>query len=478
MIVSYPPFYPQQILDADGKPVAGGRILSFYAGTDVPLAMFAPDGVSLGSSVNIASDGTAVFCLKVGTPYKLVCVDANGATVWVRDRVKVSAGDGNPMEHAGSLIYGGLGGDPTELPIGSARTVLTSDGEKPRWQAPKVPATAGDTRYKSSVYEAIEPTAPLKRGQRVASGGRAWMTLEIEPSETEGDVLQTLKNEYDELFVGWGAGGMTNPMTGFGQMIFGGPGGAPSVLSSASAAGKYLKSINVGSGRYQPMWADLPAQPGDHQLLVSATDAAAGYLGAKLVPGSNITITPQTDGDGVQTLEISATGGGGGGGAGIDTYPIQLTSNYNSGVANKAWFVRCISKSSFTPSSFAVALSRAPIGGIPAGRHFAVRVFNSSQNVTYTSALMETTAYSQTTDFVIKTGALTAVNGDAPISAGDIIWIGVWMKEWMSFVYAESYTPTYFNTLQSCKAGTFADFLSVNTVSGSKEAKTPWCQIW
>ena len=278
--VSYPPFYPQQIFDADGKPVAGGRILSFYAGTDVPLAMFAPDGVSLGSSVSIASDGTAVFCLKVGTPYKLVCVDADGATVWVRDRVKVSAGAGggmvNPMENAGSMIYGGPDGDPTELPIGSQRTVLTSDGEKPSWEAPKVPATPADTRYKGSVSEAIDVEAPLKKGQRVASGGRAWMTLEIEPSETEGDVIKTLKNADNELFVGWGAGGggggMTNPMTGFGQMIFGGPGGAPSVLSSALAAGKYLKSINVGSGRYQPVWADLPSTCQENFSLLNVTN--------------------------------------------------------------------------------------------------------------------------------------------------------------------------------------------------------------
>lgn len=278
--VSYPPFYPQQILDAEGKPVAGGRILSFYAGTDVPLAMFAPDGTSLGSSVSIASDGTAVFCLKVGTPYKLVCVDANGATVWVRDRVKVSAGDGggmvNPMENVGSLIYGGPDGDPMELPIGSQRTVLTSDGEKPSWEAPKVAATPADTRYKGSVSEAIDVETPLKKGQRVASGGRAWMTLEIEPSDTEGDILKTMKNADDELFVGWGAGGggggMTNPMTGFGQMIFGGPGGAPSALPSALAAGKYIKSINVGSGRYQPVWADLPPTCQENFSLLNVTN--------------------------------------------------------------------------------------------------------------------------------------------------------------------------------------------------------------
>lgn len=278
--VSYPPFYPQQIFDADGKPVAGGRILSFYAGTDVPLAMFAPDGVSLGSSVSIASDGTAVFCLKVGVAYKLVCVDSNGATVWVRDRVKVSAGDGggmvNPMDAKNQMIVGGVDGDPMAIAPTGRNQVVTFDGDDVVFSAPKVPAAPGDTRYKDSVHEAIDPVAPLKKGVRFASGGRAWMMLEIEPSDTEGDILKTLKNADNELFVGWGAGGggggMTNPMTGFGQMIFGGPGGAPTVLSSALAAGKYLKSINVGPGRYQPVWEDLPSTCQENFSLLNVTN--------------------------------------------------------------------------------------------------------------------------------------------------------------------------------------------------------------
>lgn len=68
--------------------------------------------------------------------------------------------------------------------------------------------------------------------------------------------------------------------------------------------------VPTADGSNGAAWAAPAAQPGDHQLLVSATDAAAGYLGAKLTAGSNVTLTPQTDGDGAQTLEISATGGG------------------------------------------------------------------------------------------------------------------------------------------------------------------------
>ena len=263
----------------DGKSAAGGKLYAYKAGSSVPAPLYSEDGTALGSWVSIDSNGCADFLLSSALTYKLVVKDALGATLGEWDNVSATNAPGmtNPLTAEGSLIVGGTAGDPTELPIGSPRTVLTSDGEKPSWEAPKVPASPADTRYKSSVYEAIDPTAPLKSGQRVASGGRAWMTLEIEPSDTEGDVLQTLKNEDDELVVGWGAGGgggggMTNPMTGFGQMIFGGPGGAPSVLPAALAAGKYLKSINVGSGRYQPVWADLPSTCQENFSLLNVTN--------------------------------------------------------------------------------------------------------------------------------------------------------------------------------------------------------------
>lgn len=125
MVVAYPPFYPQQILDADGKPVAGGVIRAYYTGSEVPAPLFAPDGTPLGSSVSIDAAGNAVLCLRVGTIYRLRCFDADGAAVWTRDGVVVlGTMPINPMTAPGDLIVGGPDGQMDNLPAGGVGKAL------------------------------------------------------------------------------------------------------------------------------------------------------------------------------------------------------------------------------------------------------------------------------------------------------------------------------------------------------------------
>lgn len=432
MIVSYPPFYPQQILDADGKPVAGGRILSFYAGTDVPLAMFAPDGTSLGSSVSIASDGTAVFCLKVGTPYKLVCVDVDGATIWTRDKVKVSAGDGmvNPMDAKNQMIVGGVDGDPTTIAPTSRNQVVTFDGDDVVFAAPKVPAAPGDTRYKDSVHEAIDPVAPLKKGVRVATGGRAWTTLEIAPSTTTDDVLCT--EEIDgEKAVTWGRR-MKNPMLAQADMIVGGADGAATRLpAQTDGVVRFLKSYVVGGIGAVIQWARLKAGSGisfsehgeyteinsDGTILTSGTDTTRGYLADKLVPGANVSITPVTDPDtGEETLELTATGGGGGGGAPAIIEPFKIANC--TGTANDAGCaVMQFAPYKFTPTALtyyvnAYTGSTRKIKGV---------VYNSSGKVVYSSAELPLVNKMNT----IPLSKVTTYEDKAYFTPGELFFIGV-----------------------------------------------------
>ena len=162
--VAYPPFFPAQILDGDGQPVANGSIRAAFAGSDVPAPLYSPDGTALGSSVTLNSSGEAVFCLRAGTAYKLTCLDAQGATVWVRDRVKVSAGDGgggmsNPMTDFGDLIFGGPGGEPDRLGVGADGDILAvalyGGGFSPKWEA-------GPKKYRNA-YSYI-PSADIDDG--------------------------------------------------------------------------------------------------------------------------------------------------------------------------------------------------------------------------------------------------------------------------------------------------------------------------
>ena len=398
MVVAYPPFYPQQILDADGKPVAGGRILSFYAGTDVPLAMFAPDGTSLGSSVSIASDGSAVFCLKVGTSYKLVCVDANGATVWTRDKVKISAGDGmaNPMESPGDLIVGGPDGDPLRRGVGEDGDILAvalyGGGLSPVWEGgPKkyrkvfsyVPSPLindgylGNLFYLSGYAQTLElPSAaniPSKsfidfvfldnaaslaitpQSNTVLNGQNSSITIGGQSASFyrltflgRGDVggVQT-----DQWALG---GGLAN---GDHKTAVDGSDTSPDYLAAKLAAGTGISLTNTGSA--VSIAAD--AQSGDHHVVVTGADASAGTLADKLVAGSNITLTTNTDGDGVQTLEIAATGGGGGGGSDWDIVPPINNRRYSTG-----------------KQYFAIARPVCPLGNTIRSIAFALAPYNSS----------------------------------------------------------------------------------------------------
>lgn len=282
MATSLGGWFDKVFFDAHGEPCASGELRFYQTGTDIPQGVATFDGTPLGSVIRLDDDGRPESDFRFYTDkiYRVVVVDADGVVVKTIDGVAIPEGEGggmvNPMDAKNQMIVGGVDGDPKAIAPTVRNQVVTFDGDDVVFAAPKVPAAAADTRYKDNVYDAIDPKAPLTKGVRTASGGRAWMMLEIEPSDTEGDILKTLKNADNELFVGWGAGGggggMTNPMTGFGQMIFGGPGGAPSVLPSALVAGKYIKSINVGSGRYQPVWADLPPTCQENFSLLNVTN--------------------------------------------------------------------------------------------------------------------------------------------------------------------------------------------------------------
>ena len=360
MAVNFPPYYTSQILNADGKPVAGGTIRAYFTGTESPAPLFTSDGTPLGSSVSIDAAGNAVFCLRVGTIYRLRCIDADGAVVWTRDGVRAlgetagienpmsAAGDmivgaaggeparlapgaegdalkivggvptwstdqtgmANPMTTAGDLIVGGTGGTATALPVGANGEVLTSDGTTASWAAPAtqpgdhlVKASATDASDPGSLNDKLAVLSPVVKNTIITPQGDEKLLLGIGTSGvTDGYVLTKGMTGAD-----WAA---IPTQPGDHKTAVDGADASPDYLAAKLAAGTGISLTNTGSA----VEIAATVQTGDHQLLVSATDAAVGYLGAKLTAGSNITLTPQTDGDGVQTLEIAATGGGGGGG--------------------------------------------------------------------------------------------------------------------------------------------------------------------
>ena len=339
MAVSFPPFYTCQILGPDGKPVAGGVIRAYYTGSEVPAPLFAPDGTPLGSSVSIDAAGNAVLCLRVGTIYRLRCFDADGAAVWTRDGV-VALGTMpiNPMTAPGDLIVGGTGGEPSRLGVGTDGDILATANGAPTWEGgPKkyrnvyqnIPSPNIDDGYLGCLFYLSGSAQALTLPATANIPSKSFIdfvfldnaaTLTITPQGTttlnEQATAVTIGGKsaslYRLVFLGHGGSGDEWALGGSGngdhKTAVDAADASPDYLAAKLAAGSGISLTNTGSA--VEIAAD--AQTGDHQLLVSATDAAAGYLGAKLTAGSNVTLTPQTDGDGGQTLEISATGGGGG----------------------------------------------------------------------------------------------------------------------------------------------------------------------
>lgn len=295
----------------DGKS-AGGKLYAYRAGSSIPAPLFDEDGVELGSWVSIDSNGCADFLLDSALSYKLVVKDALGAVVGEWDNVKATNASGmeNPMENPGDIIVGGTGGTATALPVGANGEVLTSDGTTASWAAPA--AQPGDHLVKASATDTSDPGS---LNDKLAVLSPVIKNTIITP---QGD---------EKLLLGICTSGVTD-----GYVLTKGMTGAD--------------------------WAAPATQPGDHKLLVSATDAAEGYLGAKLTAGSNITLTTNTDGDGVQSIEISAAGGGGVGCADVLDWSLGSSAmcyNYSQPNQNYTYIQAFLAARKGTPKGIFIA---------------------------------------------------------------------------------------------------------------------------
>ena len=503
MAVNFPPYYTSQILNSNGKPVSGGLIRAYLTGTETQAPLFSPDGTPLGSSVSIDAAGNAVFCLRVGTTYRLRCIDADGAVVWTRDGVRAlgetagienpmtGAGDmivgaaggeparlapgaegdalkivsgvptwstdeegmQNPMTTAGDLIVGSAGGAPARLGVGTDGDILATASGAPTWEGgPKkyrnvygnIPSPQIDDGYLGCLFYLSGSAQALTLPSSANIPSKAFIdfvfldgtaTLTITPQGTttlnEQAAAVTIGGQaatlYRLTFLGHGGSGDEWALggSGVGDHKVSADGtdtagyledklGAGSGISLATSAGKVVVSASTQPGDHKTavdgadtspdyLAAKLAAgsgisltntgsavqiaadtQTGDHQLLVSATDASAGYLGAKLTAGSNITLTPQTDGDGVQTLEISATGGGGGGGdKRVDTIPYCCIE----GTFNIA--IRAAYELAFVPTRD-IEVNRIKLQGtFPAGEYrAAIYIANALYSYSATSTIL------------------------------------------------------------------------------------------
>lgn len=82
------PWVRQQFFDANGKPLSGGKVYTYAAGTTTPQAAYtdASGTTALANPVVLDAAGTASLWLGAAS-YKLVVTDAGGATIATIDNV-------------------------------------------------------------------------------------------------------------------------------------------------------------------------------------------------------------------------------------------------------------------------------------------------------------------------------------------------------------------------------------------------------
>ena len=80
-----------QFLDEFGKPLAGGFLNTFVAGTSTPVSTLANEaGARNPVSIPLNSRGECVVFLEDGMHYKFVLVNKFGGVVWTADNVRSS----------------------------------------------------------------------------------------------------------------------------------------------------------------------------------------------------------------------------------------------------------------------------------------------------------------------------------------------------------------------------------------------------
>lgn len=107
------PFIKFREDDANGFPLAGGKLYSFAAGTSTPLATYTTQGLTVPNANPTILDvsGRASVYIKDGVGYKFTLTDALGNQQWTEDNVQVpqiaAAAVPSAVPPGGMVAYGG-----------------------------------------------------------------------------------------------------------------------------------------------------------------------------------------------------------------------------------------------------------------------------------------------------------------------------------------------------------------------------------
>jgi len=116
----------QQFFDANGNPLAGGKLYTYAGGTTTLLATYT-DSTGTTSNANpiiLDSRGEANVWLTPGTSYKFKLTDANDVQIWVVDEVS-SPSYVSSLSVVSANGFAGIVANPTTTPAITISTTVT-----------------------------------------------------------------------------------------------------------------------------------------------------------------------------------------------------------------------------------------------------------------------------------------------------------------------------------------------------------------
>lgn len=259
----------------------------------VPMALPAPQPPTVNPLVPGGAKDPTIYADSIS---------ARQIDVWGSLNLGPGLGTGlmtNPMNALGDMITGGGGGTPTRLGIGAANQVLTVSGGVPTWQN----SAAGFANPMTTIDDIILAAAAGVATRLPVGASGTFLSVNPAtghviwgegPLTTQGDIMYSTGGQATRLPVGtagqfltvtgsapaWTSvapGGMTNPMTTKGDMIYSNPGSTPVRLPIGSAS----QVLQVAAGI--PSWTSLTT------TVINPSGDATGVTDSAAINGANNT---------------------------------------------------------------------------------------------------------------------------------------------------------------------------------------------
>ena len=194
-----------QFFDNSGKPLAGGFLYTYAAGTTSTLATYSDDAllVQLPNPIPLNSAGRCVASTLAGAPevnvyplsasYKLVLTDSGGTTVWTHDNVDPAAASTVSLSFPVTVVSGISGGIPgfTSATTMAASAVLAANALMLGGGPGSTPTTDSNVTIDPTSHQLNSATQYRTRAynsttQSITSGADTAVTFDTEDFDVGG----------------------------------------------------------------------------------------------------------------------------------------------------------------------------------------------------------------------------------------------------------------------------------------------------